>query len=159
MRKTTKAVVAGVTLISSMALAAWAMAEGTPKDDKGAVVELMHAILPKGAYDAMLDQMYTQMSASMQQMGGEGMTVGRKNALKAAVQESLPYDDLINWTAEVYTKHFNRKEIDDLAAFYKTPTGKKFASKLPALTGEVGTKMTPILMTRLPAALKKRGIE
>ena len=118
MRTTIKAVAAGLTLIGSMALAAWAMADGAPKDDKGAVVELMHAILPKSAYDAMLDQMYTQMSASMQQAGGEGMTVGKKNALKAAVQESLP-----------------------------------------ALTGEVGAKMTPILMTRLPAALKKRGIE
>ena len=93
MRTTIKAVAAGLTLIGSMALAAWAMADGAPKDDKGAVVELMHAILPKGAYDAMLDQMYTQMSASMQQAGGEGMTVGKKNALKAAVQESLPYDD------------------------------------------------------------------
>ena len=159
MRKTTRAVVAGLTLTSSMAVAAWALAQGAAKDDKGAVIELMHSIVPKAAYDAMLDQMYTQMSASMQQMGGEGFTVGKKNALKAAVQESLPYDDLISWTADVYTKHFNRKEIDDLAAFYKTPTGKKFASKLPALTGELGTKMTPILMTRLPAALKKRGIE
>src|SRR3954468_23676034 len=159
MRKMTRAVAAGLTLVSSLGVAAWAMAEAAPKDDKGAVIELMHAILPKGAYDAMLDQMYTQMSASMQQMGGQGMTAAKKNALKAAVQESLPYDDLINWTAEIYTKHFNRKEIDDLAAFYKTPTGKKFASKLPALTGEVDTKMTPILMTRLPAALKKRGIE
>jgi uncharacterized protein len=99
------------------------------------------------------------MSASMQQMGKEALTPAKKNALKAAVQESLPYDDLINWTADVYTKHFTRKEIDDLAAFYRTPTGKKFAAKLPALTGEVGTKMTPIMMTRLPAALKKRGIE
>ena len=41
-------------------------------------MELMHTILPKAAYDAMLDQMYTQMSATMQQMGGEGMTAGRR---------------------------------------------------------------------------------
>jgi hypothetical protein len=159
MRKTTKAVVAGLTLVSSMAIGAWALAQGASKEDKAAVVDMMHAVLPKAAYDAMLDQMYTQMSASMQQMGGEGLTVGKKNALKAAVQESMPYDDLVGWTADVYTKHFTRKEIDELAAFYKTPTGKKLASKLPVLTGEVGAKMTPILMTRLPAALKKRGIE
>ena len=75
MRKTTKAVAAGLTLISSMGIAAWAMAEAAPKDDKAAVIELMHAILPKAGYDTMLDQMYTQMSASMQQItvGLEGL--------------------------------------------------------------------------------------
>ena len=30
---------------------------------------------------------------------------------------------------------------------------------LPALSGEMGAKMGPLLMTRLPAALKKHGIE
>ena len=105
MRK--KTVAAGLILISTMTLAAWAMAEAGPKDDKAAVIDLMHEILPKAGYDTMLDQMYTQMSASMQQMGKEALTPAKKNALKAAVQESLPYDDLINWTADVYTKHFN----------------------------------------------------
>jgi hypothetical protein len=92
-------------------------------------------------------------------MGGEPLTVGKKNALKAAVAEAMPYEDLVTWTAEVYTKHFTRKEIEDIAAFYKTPTGKKIASKLPELTGEVGAKVTPVLMTRLPAAMKKRGLQ
>jgi len=142
-----------------MALAAWAMADGAPKDDKGAVVELMHAILPKGAYDAMLDQMYTQMSATMQQMGGKGIPAAKQKGLKDAVQESMPYEDLLSWSTDVYMKHFTRKEIDDLAAFYKTPTGKKLSGLLPTLSGEVGAKMAPLLMTRLPAALKKRGIE
>ena len=34
---------------------------------------------------------------------------------------------------------------DDLAAFYKTPTGKKVAGMLPTLSGEIGTKMATIL--------------
>jgi len=152
-------VVFGLSLVSVTSFAAWALAQGASKDDKAATLDLMRTIVPRAAYDAMLDQMYTQMSATMQQMGGKGIPASKQKALKDAVQESLPYDDLLNWSAEVYTKHFTRKEIDDLAAFYKTPTGKKLASKLPALTGEVGAKMTPILMTRLPAALKKHGIE
>jgi hypothetical protein len=134
-------------------------AQGGAKDDKAAVVEMMRTVLPKPAYDAMLDQMYTQMSATMQQMGGGGLTDAKKKSLKEAVQESMPYEDLLSWTGEVYAKHFTRKEIDDLAAFYKTPTGKKLAASLPALTGEIGAKMTPVLMTRLPAALKKRGLQ
>src|SRR5262245_11203489 len=157
MRTMTK-VVFGVCLASITSVGAWAVAD-SPKDDRAAVVQLMHSIVPRAAYDAMLDQMYTQMSASMQQAGGKGIPPAKQKALKAAVQESMPYDDLVSWTADVYTKHFTRKEIDDLAAFYNTPTGKKFASKLPALSGELGTKMMPVLMTRLPAALKKHGVE
>jgi hypothetical protein len=142
-----------------MAVGAWAVAQGGGKDDKAAVVELMHTILPKPAYDAMLDQMYTQMSATMQQMGAGGVSDAKKKSLKEAVQECLPYDDLVSWTGDVYTKHFTRKEIDDMATFYKTPTGKKLAGALPILSGEIGAKMAPILMTRLPAALKKRGLQ
>jgi hypothetical protein len=159
MRKTTRATIAASLLLATMAFGAWALAQGGAKDDKAAVVEMMRTVLPKPAYDAMLDQMYTQMSASMQQMGSGGLSEAKKKSLKEAVQECLPYEDLLSWTGDIYSKHFTRKEIDDLAAFYKTPTGKKLATTLPTLTGEIGAKMAPLLMTRLPAALKKRGFE
>jgi len=107
----------------------------------------------------MLEQMYTQMSATMLQTGGKSVSASKQKALKEAVQECLPYDDLISWSADVYTKHFSRKELDDLAAFYKTPTGKKLAASMPAISGELGAKMAPLMMTRLPAALKKHGLQ
>ncbi|HEY7372104.1 MAG TPA: DUF2059 domain-containing protein [Polyangia bacterium] len=159
MRRTMTKLVFGVALVSMTSVGAWALAEGAAKDDKAATLELMRTIVPRGAYDAMLDQMYTQMSATMQQMGGKSIPASKQKALKEAVQESLPYDDLVSWSADVYSKHFNRKEIDDLATFYKTPTGKKMAAMLPTLSGEVGAKMAPLLMTRLPAAMKKHGLE
>jgi uncharacterized protein len=160
MRRATRVVVVTGFIFAVMAgVAAWAVAQGAAKDDRAATVELMRTIVPKGAYDAMLEQMYAQMSSTMQQMGGQALPAKKQKSLKEAVQECLPYDDLLSWSADVYTKHFTRKEIDDLAAFYKTPTGKKLAASLPTLSGEIGTKMAPILMTRLPAALKKRGLE
>jgi hypothetical protein len=159
MRKMTK-VVFGVCLASITSVAAWAVADNAaPKDDHAAVIQLMHAIVSRPAYDAMLDQMYSQMSATMAQMGGKAVPAAKQKALKAAVMEAMPYEDLVAWSADVYTKHFTRKEIDDIAAFYNTPTGKKYASKLPALTGDLAAKMMPVLMTRLPAAMKKHGVE
>jgi len=149
----------GLSLVSVTSFAAWALAEGASKDDKAASLELMKSIVPRGAYDAMLEQMYAQMSATMQQIGGKPIPASKQKALKEAVKECMPYDDLVNWSADVYAKHFTRKELDDLAAFYKTPTGKKLAATLPTLSGEVGAKMAPLMMTRLPAALKKHGIE
>ena len=158
MRTMTK-VVFGVCLASISSVAAWAVADNAPKDDRAAVIQMMHTVIPKSAYDAMLDQMYTQMSAAMQQSGGKAIPPAKLKSLKAAVQECMPYEELVGWNADIYTKHFTRKEIDDLAAFYGTPTGKKFASKLPALSGDLAQKMMPILMTRLPAAMKKHGLE
>jgi uncharacterized protein len=151
--------VAAASLLSIMSIAAWALASGAAKDDKAATMELMRTVVPKAAYEAMIDQMQQQVFRTMQQMGGKAVPAEKQKALKEAVQESLPYDELLTWSTDVYMKHFTRKEIDDLAAFYKTPTGKKAASLLPVLSGEVGAKMAPIMMTRLPAALKKRGIE
>jgi hypothetical protein len=160
MRSTSRVVVGtGIIFIAMAGVAAWAVAQGAAKDDRAATMELMRTIVPKPAYDSMLEQMYAQMSATMQQMGGQAIPANKQKAMKEAVQECLPYDDLLNWSADVYTKHFSRKEIDDLATFYKTPTGKKLAAALPTLSGEIGAKMAPILMTRLPAALKKRGIQ
>ena len=134
-----------------------------PADDKAALaasIDLVRSIVPPEAYDAMLEQMYQQMSASMQQAGGgAGIAADKQKDLRAAVKECLPYEDLLSWTAGVYTKHFTRKEIDDVAGFYRTPTGKKMARLMPTLTGEVGAKLGPLLMTRLPDALKRHGLQ
>ena len=137
---------------------AWASAANDAKDDRAATLELIRTIVPRAAYEAMLEQMYSQMSAGMEQAGGEPMPKDKLKALQNAVKEVMPYDDLVTWSADVYTKHFSRKEIDDLAAFYKTPTGQKVARLLPTISGEVGAKVGPLMMTRLPEALKKHGV-
>jgi hypothetical protein len=155
----------GLSLVAVMSFAAWALAQGAAKPAKGAsaekaaMVELMRTIVPKGAYDAMLEQLYAQISATMEQRGGKPIPVSKQRDLKAAVQECLPYDDLLDWSSDVYAKYLTRKEIDDLAAFYKTPTGKKLAGLLPTLSGEIGAKIAPMLMGRLGPSLKKHGIE
>ena len=146
-------------LLAISIVSATAVAGDAEKDTKSATVALMRQIMPPEAYDAVLDQMYQQMSASMKQAGGGTMSPKQQKGMKAAVKEALPYDDLLTWTGEIYAKHFTKKEIDDIAAFYATPTGKKVARMLPALSGEMGAKMGPLLMTRLPAALKKHGVE
>ena len=79
MRRIAKGV-AALALLSVMSAAAWALAQGGAKDDKAATLELMRTIVPKAAYDAMLEQMYTQMSATMQQMGGKGIRRASRRA-------------------------------------------------------------------------------
>ena len=78
MRRTMTNLVFGVALVSMTSFGAWALAQGGAKDDKAATLELMRTIVPKGAYDAMLDQMYQQMSATMQQMGGKSIPASKQ---------------------------------------------------------------------------------
>jgi hypothetical protein len=78
--------------------------------------------------------------------------------MSKAVMEALPYADLAQWTVEIYTTRFTTDEIKALMAFYKTPVGKKAAKMLPEISGEVGKKIGPIMMQRLPAAMKKVGL-
>ena len=107
---------------------------GAKDADRAATMDLMRTVVPPAACDGMLEQMYAQMSAAMQKTGGTAMPAAQQKALKDVVKEVLPYEDLISWSTDVYLKHFTRKEIDDLAAFYRTPTGKKVA-RLPQITG------------------------
>jgi hypothetical protein len=139
--------------------APWLATADDNKGDREATLDLIRTVVPRSAYEGMLTQMYSQMSAAIQQAGGKPLPTEKRKALEAAVQEVFPYEELVSWSADVYTKHFTRKEIDDLAAFYRTPTGQKAARLLPTISGEVGAKMGPLMATRLPQALKKHGVE
>lgn len=45
-------------------------------------------------------------------------------------------EDLVNLVIPIYDKHFSHEDIKGLIAFYESPVGKKFVSKLPAITQE-----------------------
>jgi uncharacterized protein len=134
-----------------------ASAEG--KSQTAAATELIRVMVPKEAYEALIDQMHTQMAGAMQHGNPNALPADKQSSLKAAVLECLPYEDLLAWSAEVYTQHFTPKELKELSAFYKTATGKKTAKLMPVLSGEVMAKMSPVIMQRMPAALKKHGLQ
>jgi len=45
-------------------------------------------------------------------------------------------DQLVDFVLPVYQKHLTETDIKGMIAFYKTPLGKKFAEKTPAITQE-----------------------
>ncbi len=125
--------------------------------DRKVTMELVQMVTPQETYQAMIAQMSKQMLASMAQSGAK-VPPDTDVKMGKAVVEALPYADLANWTVDVYAARFSTEEIRQLIAFYKTPTGKKAARLLPEISGEVGQKMGPILMQRLPVAMKKVGL-
>jgi len=125
--------------------------------DASVTMQLVKLVTPLETYQAMAEQMTKQMMASMQQSGAK-FPPDAESKLKQAVMEALPYDDITNWTVEIYVTRFTTDEIKQLIAFYQTPVGKKSARLLPELSGEVGKKMGPVITQRLPEAMKKVGL-
>jgi hypothetical protein len=130
-----------------------AVADADPK----LTMELVKLVTPAETYQAILQQTSRQLLASMQQ-SGVPLPPDIDSKLVQAVMEALPYDELTSWTVEVYAPRFTSDEIRELIAFYNTPTGKKVATLVPEISGEVGKKMGPVITQRLPAAMKKVGL-
>jgi hypothetical protein len=101
-------------------------------------------------YDAvhirdMMKNMMVAMSEQMQNMMHEqlqktpNLPPDAQAKIEKTVTDSLanmPIDDLLDAMEPVYAKHFTKGDIDALAVFYATPTGKKMLTELPAMTAE-----------------------
>jgi uncharacterized protein len=146
-----------LALVAALSLVVLRSASAGETERKLAV-ELTQMVVSKDGYLAMLDQMSTNMMAAMQQSGAK-VAPGDAAKVKAAVADILPYEEVVKWNAEIYSAKFTADELRDLIKFYSTPTGKKIARLLPEITGEVGKKVGPLVAQRLPAALKKHGIQ
>jgi len=55
----------------------------------------------------------------------------------------------------VYQKHFTNGDINNLIAFYSTPTGQKFLHEMPAVTAETMRAIYPRIQAEVEAALKR----
>ena len=148
-----------IAFVLSLALAGVSGSAGHAFADADAKVtmELVQLVTPQETYQAMITTMTTQMMASLQQSGAK-MPQDAAGKMGKTVMEALPYNDLAQWTVEIYASRFSTDEIKQMIAFYKTPVGKKAAKLLPEISGEIGKKMGPIVMQRLPAAMKKVGL-
>lgn len=145
--------VLGLALGAFLGVTGRAAAQADPK----VTMELVKLVTPEDTYKAMIGQMTTQMLGSMQQSGGK-VQPDVESKMGKVVMEALPYSDLTAWTVEIYAARFTTDEIKALIAFYQTPVGKKAAKMLPEISGEIGKKLGPVMMQRLPAAMKKVGL-
>lgn len=95
--------------------------------------------------EKLLDSLYSNMEAVMRQalaqsVEGKTLTPEQKrfldNAPKryvATMREELAWESLKPMYIEIYQNNFTQDEIDGLIAFYKSPTGRAFVDKMPAV--------------------------
>jgi uncharacterized protein len=58
---------------------------------------------------------------------------------------NMPWEQMTQATVPVYQKHFTNGDVNNLIAFYTSPTGQKFLQEMPEVTGEGMQVMMPIV--------------
>jgi hypothetical protein len=126
-----------------------------------AVLELVQEITPRDIFQRMMSQMYDAMGQQLEaQMRREGVTLPPDyNAkLKRVMDSVMSYDEMMQWSAEIYAKRFTLDEIHGLRDFYHSPLGQKMVRQMPEIMTDVMGKVGNIIATRMPAAMRKEGL-
>ena len=79
----------------------------------------------------------------------------RVNKVTDDLVKNMPIDEMLDAMTPVYQKHFTKGNIDDLVAFYSTPTGQKLIKELPAITAEAMQAVIPISQKLMATAVQR----
>jgi hypothetical protein len=67
----------------------------------------------------------------------------------------LPLDEIIESMIPIYQKHFTRQDMENISAFYASPTGRKFVREMPAMAAESMQANMAIIEKRMEASQRK----
>jgi uncharacterized protein len=62
-----------------------------------------------------------------------------------AMFENMPWDEMMQAMVPVYQKHFTEGDINNLIAFYSSPTGEKLLQEMPSVMAETMQDTMPIM--------------
>ena len=130
-------------------------------EQRALALQLVELVQPESSYRAGLQQMMDQMLPSLEaqaRASGKPLPADTRQRMNAVLLEVVPYPEMKQWSAEIYAQRFTAAELKQLLTFYRTPVGRKLASKLPEIMGEAGKKVSEVIPQRLPAALKRHGL-
>ena len=153
MKKMLVGVVLGVSVAAGAVGTSWVSNARAASSDSVAM-QLSRLVLSKENYGAMIKQ----VMQSMLQASGQPADAKTQAKLEAVMLEALPYDEMLQFNAKVYGSRFKDSELQDIIAFYKTPTGTKLVKELPGISGDVGALVGKMIPQRLPALMKKHGL-
>jgi hypothetical protein len=69
----------------------------------------------------------------------------KMNAMIDTMFENMPMDEMMQAMVPVYQKHLTKSDIDNLVAFYSSPTGAKLLRDMPSILSEAMQDMMPIM--------------
>ncbi len=157
-------------ILSIIFAAAWigvsAQAEDLSQEKKAAIDELLVESGATKMADGMGQAFFHMRRQRAQNLDANAVEVMQDEVMSAMRDELLTNGALNNLAYPVYHKYLTLTEVQELAAFYKSPLGKKFLSVMPLVSQEVtkgvqsmASSLTPKIETRLKARFEKEGLE
>lgn len=130
--------IAKALLLACLALSSTvAMADERAEAAEAAAERLLEAMDMRTAMDSIIDVSLDNEIASKPELAPF------KGVMRDFFSRYMSYPALKPRLMAVYASEFTAAELDEAAAFYSTPTGRKLLSRLPALMkkgGEIGTQ-------------------
>ena len=159
-------------LVVALALSPWMARAQAPSDPS------LERLLVATQAERMNDAVIAQVKASLRPMMAkavEGQRLDAEQRVQAEelitrlaarteviLAEELAWDRMKAFTLQVYREAFTQREVDDLTAFYESPTGRAFVEKMPVVMAKTMGLMQermPALMARLQAAASETARE
>jgi hypothetical protein len=158
MRRTSLIAAVCFALISVLCATAFAQSSDTDpatKDDIELYLRAMHSHdMMQKTMEAMLKPMHQMFSEGFEKGGKTppGDAEKRFNKMMDELMKGAPFDEMTQAMVPIYQKHFTRGDINNLTAFYSSPTGQKVLEDMPAITGETMAAMMPIMRKYMDAS-------
>ncbi len=130
-------VILGLATLWALPLQAQDAAKEPSAEAKAAATELFEVMdlemMMKGATEQALEPQLIQMRrAGISELGMAEL----KKEMLDFMNEVMAWEVLKPELVDLYATEFTKEELDDLIAFYKTPTGQKAIKTMPRLMGE-----------------------
>ena len=116
------------------------------------------------AFDTVIPAMLQQSYAMFMQQNPDLQKALQESILAIRPEFDNRRGEIREIVALVYTKKFSEPELKEMLAFYRSATGKKFVTEIPAVleesfarTQEWGGKLSEDVVARLRVEMKKRG--
>jgi len=160
-----------ISFLTLMIFSLCCFAEEIISDDKKRVIDEMLEIT--GALEvselmgvAVSNQMIEALSAQKGNIEPRVVKIIQDEVGKIMHDEFVANGFINEMSYEIYHKYFTTSELEEVVAFYKTPTGAKMASLLPQITQEGmeagnkhGMSLGPLIQQRLTERFESEGIE
>lgn len=153
-----------VLLVTCLALPAKAQESGSPEALRAAqnLAAVMTGDNVQQMSSALINQMWPGLENQLQGNVDAATLTEMRGELERLLTKFV--SEAMKDAPAIYARHFTVAEMDDLMAFYKTPTGVKALRELPKVTAEsyalIGPRMAPFqqeVATSIEAIMQKHG--
>jgi uncharacterized protein len=130
----------------------------------------LRALFAEMKLESMMDGMYASLEPIIRQSmasatAGKEVTPQQKKAMELYPQRmselmrsELSWAKLEPMQMKIYRESFDQAEIDGLIAFYRSPVGRSFTTKMPVVTQKAMMEMQQVtqqFMPKLQAAMQE----